>query len=63
MTMNGGPHLYISDRICSNFFKSSNNGMTCTMTSVVHANYVDSTVVLLSAVTIKQYLKIRNFAE
>ena len=44
------------------FFKSSNNGITCTITSVVYANYVDSTVLLL-AVTIIQYLKIRNFAE
>ena len=53
---NGGPHLYISDRVWSNFFESSNNGITCTITSVVYENYVDSTV-LLSAVTIIQYLK------
>ena len=32
------------------------------MTSVVYANYVDSKV-QLSAVTIIQYFKIRNFAE
>ena len=55
-------YMYISDRVCSYFFESSNNGITCTMTSVVYANYVGSTV-LLSAVKIIQYFKTRNFAE
>ena len=41
----------MSDRACSNFFESSNNGITRTITSVVYVYYVDSTV-LLSAVTI-----------
>ena len=54
--------VYISDKVCSNFFESSNNVITCTITSVVYANYVDSTG-LLSAVTIIQYLKMRNFVE
>ena len=44
------------------FSKETDNGITCTITSVVHANYVDSTV-LLSAVTMIQYVKIGNFAE
>ena len=44
------------------FLKQADNGRTCTITSVVYTNYVDSTV-LLSAVTIIQYLKIINFAE
>ena len=59
---NGGPHLYISDRLYINFFESSSNEITCTITSVVYANYVDSKV-LLSVVTIIQCLEIRNFAE
>ena len=41
------------------FSKQADNGITCTITSVVYANYVDSTV-LLSVVTIIQYLKIRT---
>ena len=44
------------------FSKQADNGITCTITSVVYANYVDNTV-LLSAVTMIQYLKVRNFAE
>ena len=44
------------------FSKKADNGITCTITSIVYANYVDSTV-LLSAVTIMQYLKMINFAE
>ena len=39
------------------FSKQADDGITCTVTSVVYANYVDSTV-LLSVVTIIQYLKI-----
>ena len=39
--------------------KQADNGITCTITSVVYANYVDSTV-LLSAVTIMQYLKMKT---
>ena len=41
------------------FSKQADDGITCTITSVVYENYVDSTV-LLSAVTIIQYLKIRT---
>ena len=39
------------------FSKQVDNEITCIITSVVYANYVDSTL-LLSAVTIIQYLKI-----
>ena len=47
------------------FSKQADNGITCAETSVVYANYVNSTV-LVSAVTtiiflyIIQYLKIRT---
>ena len=41
------------------FSKQADNGITCNITSVVDANYVDSTV-LLSAVTMIQYLKNRT---
>ena len=41
------------------FSDQADNGIACTITSVVYANYVDSTV-LLSALTIIQYLKIRT---
>ena len=40
--------------------KIADNGIACTITSVVYANYVDSTV-LLYAVTIIQYMEIRTF--
>ena len=44
------------------FSKQADNGITFTITRVVYANYVDSTV-LLSAVTMIQYVTIRNVAE
>ena len=51
MTVGSNPHLHTNDRIRRNVFEQADNGITCTITSVVYANYVDSTV-LLSAVTI-----------
>ena len=44
-------------RYAATFSKQADNGITCTITSVVYTNYVDSTN-LLSAVTMVQYFKI-----
>ena len=47
------------------FSKQADIGLTCTTTSVVYANYVDSTVLLsiFCYSRLIQYLKIINFAE
>ena len=44
------------------FSNQATMGLTCTITGVVYEIYVDSTVII-SAATIIQDLKIRNFAE
>ena len=44
MTVGSNPHLHTDDRVRLNFFsKQADNGIACTMTSVVYAHYVDST--------------------
>ena len=51
ITVGSNPHLHTNDRVRLNFFEQADNGITCTITSIVYAKYVDSTV-LLSAVKI-----------
>ena len=64
MTVGSNPTCIQITGYAATFSKQADNGMTCTITSVVYAKYVDSTVrfffkVLLSAVTVIQYSKIR----